>query len=395
MEDVPKIVQARLAAEPPGEHPDANLLSAFSEGALSVRERGEVLQHLSICPDCREITALSQPEQQAAVAMAAAVGMTPQAIVSATETTTRRGFNLRWGALAACAVIVAGIVLLTRHPSPPEVAVIPPGVMTAANKARDQQVAEVREQAEQLRTESRPAQESELRAPKREAAKAASKNSAYARVSQPGESAEVIGSGPGAGLAPAAPPSPTSATVGDQPKSAEIQAAPAARAANTALAKAESAAPAAPQKPDALQMEAEEKDKKVVAAGSAFGGTAVNGMREADLSVASLRWTLSEGKLRRSSNAGETWENVAFEEDVQFRALSVMGPELWVGGAKGMLYHSSDSGTQWVHITPTVANETLSDDIVRIEFSDPRHGKLITPHSEWRTSNSGKSWHKK
>jgi Photosynthesis system II assembly factor YCF48 len=397
MEDVPKIVQARLATAPPSGHPDANLLSAFSEGALSVRERGEVLQHLSICQDCREITSLALPEQQAAIAVAAAVSMAPRAMVSASapEPALRRGLNLRWGALAACAVIVAGIFLLTRHPRQQEVALIPPGVMTAANKARAQQSDEVVERAEQLRMESRSAANSDLRAPKREGAKTAGKIGEYARVSQPAESANTIGVGSGAGIALASPPPPPSAPISDQPKSAELQAAPAARAASTTLAKAESAAPATPQKHDTLQAEAKEKDKKVATAGAAFSVTAVNGMRDANLSVVSLRWTLSVGKLRRSSDAGETWENVPFDEDGQFRALSVMGPELWVGGAKGVLYHSSDSGTQWVHIIPTAADETLAEDIVRIEFSDPHHGKLVTSQSEWRTSNGGKSWQKK
>ncbi|HEX4489441.1 MAG TPA: YCF48-related protein [Terriglobales bacterium] len=400
MEDVPKIVQARLAAPPPSEHPDANLLSAFSEGALFVRERGEVLQHLSVCSTCREIASLALPEREQEIAMAAAAGMAPRAMVAAPAALTapRHGFSLRWGALAACAVIVAGIVFLTRHPKQATVAVLPPGTITAS-KAPEQQVAEVLKQAEPLRMETRSPQANEHRAPSRAAAKPASpldeafKSSGRAGVSSPMESASGIGSGSGAGIGPAAPPPPQIAEVGDRPKPAEIQADSTVRTANTSLAKAESAAPAAPRKQDALQ--AKEKDKKSVLSTAEFSSATVNGMRNADLSVASVRWILSDGKLRRSSDAGATWENIPFDQDGQFRALSVMGMELWVGGARGVLYHSVDNGAQWVHVIPTASNEALAEDIVRIDFSDSRHGKLITSHGEWRTSNSGASWHKK
>src|SRR5882724_6466166 len=105
MEQLPKIVQARLATAPPNAHPDANLLAAFGENSLAGREHGEVLQHLAFCPTCREIVALAMPEQVEAMAMAAAVGTssprmaaTPAPVTSA----PRRGFSLRWGALAAC-----------------------------------------------------------------------------------------------------------------------------------------------------------------------------------------------------------------------------------------------------------------------------------------------------
>jgi len=46
-----------------GHHPDADLLSAFVEQALPLHEREEMLTHLAVCPDCREVVALSLPEQ--------------------------------------------------------------------------------------------------------------------------------------------------------------------------------------------------------------------------------------------------------------------------------------------------------------------------------------------
>ena len=45
----------------PGSHPDAELLSAFVEGALPEHERMNCLAHFSECERCREIIFLAQP----------------------------------------------------------------------------------------------------------------------------------------------------------------------------------------------------------------------------------------------------------------------------------------------------------------------------------------------
>src|SRR6267154_5355521 len=65
--EVPKIVYDRLrtAAPEPGSnavarpHPDADLLTAFAEQALSAPEREEVLHHLALCGNCREVLSLA------------------------------------------------------------------------------------------------------------------------------------------------------------------------------------------------------------------------------------------------------------------------------------------------------------------------------------------------
>src|ERR1700730_16072619 len=63
MTEVPKIVYDRLrAAFPERAHPDADLLAAFAEQALSATERDGVLQHLALCGDWRDVVA---PPRQA------------------------------------------------------------------------------------------------------------------------------------------------------------------------------------------------------------------------------------------------------------------------------------------------------------------------------------------
>src|SRR5260370_7647290 len=69
MTEVPKIVYDRLrAALPEQAHPDADLLTAFAEQALSATERDGLLQHLALCGDCREVVAVALPPADIAAA---------------------------------------------------------------------------------------------------------------------------------------------------------------------------------------------------------------------------------------------------------------------------------------------------------------------------------------
>ncbi len=72
MTEVPKIVHDRLRAAalervgpgpttPERAHPDADVLTAFAEQALSASERENILEHLARCGDCRELIAVALP----------------------------------------------------------------------------------------------------------------------------------------------------------------------------------------------------------------------------------------------------------------------------------------------------------------------------------------------
>ena len=68
MQDVPKIVRARLQRESPAAadpHPDADLLTAFAEQSLTAREQEPMLEHLARCGECREVVALALPATEA------------------------------------------------------------------------------------------------------------------------------------------------------------------------------------------------------------------------------------------------------------------------------------------------------------------------------------------
>jgi len=106
------------------------------------------------------------------------------------------------------------------------------------------------------------------------------------------------------------------------------------------------------------------------------------------------RWTISsDGQLQHSLDSGKTWQPVAVAERATFRALSANGPDLWVGGPAGLLYHSTDAGGHWVQVKPFAHGSTLTAAIAAIEFTDPQHGKLTTSTGEiWLTTDAGQTW---
>jgi hypothetical protein len=65
MANLPKVVLKHLRSRADA-HPEADMLTAFAEQALPETERDLVIEHLSLCGDCREVVALVLPPVQAA-----------------------------------------------------------------------------------------------------------------------------------------------------------------------------------------------------------------------------------------------------------------------------------------------------------------------------------------
>ncbi len=81
-------------------HPNAEILSAFAEQALSAKERVDVLKHLAICGRCREVVALAREAATAEVA------------AQRHEIVRPRAWWRRWGlALAPAAAVAATAVI--------------------------------------------------------------------------------------------------------------------------------------------------------------------------------------------------------------------------------------------------------------------------------------------
>src|SRR3954447_5324222 len=88
-------------------HPDADLLNAFSEQTLTVREREQMLTHLAMCPTCREVVSLAaRPDVEESVSPAKSKPVPWKWPV------------LRWGTVAASAVIILVAVSIRKDDKP-------------------------------------------------------------------------------------------------------------------------------------------------------------------------------------------------------------------------------------------------------------------------------------
>src|SRR2546430_13220141 len=102
MEQLPKIVKERLGlAMQAKEHPDANLLTAFSENSLTKHERAHLLEHLASCAECRNVVSLVTPDVAA-----------DSSLPAVARPAWMSWPMLRWSAVAACVVIVGAAVRL-------------------------------------------------------------------------------------------------------------------------------------------------------------------------------------------------------------------------------------------------------------------------------------------
>ncbi len=428
MEQLPKIVQRRLqATAKPGVHPDPDLLAAFVEKSLTDRERSQVLQHLADCPDCRDVMTLAMPK----------IESTPSP--SAERSLWLSWPVLRWGALAACVVVVGAAVTLHFQPrqveetSIAEKAPAAPASVTAENKVPQQppreklaanipppapfqsgrdlgvagKLAKQREESRDAATVARAAA-SEPRRLDQDKKDRELSNNRLADTIQPADKPT-----PSAGMMVAAAPVPSAKAA---------KAAPQGEARNETVASAPSAmtdtvtvleavqVPERKTKDEATPNEAR-KENQAARAG-AVGGAAMGGRKTDSLSAQMAeaasgnyakrsraaynapRWTLSaDGVLQRSFDSGKTWQTIPVASDVAFRALAANDSDIWVGGAAGALYHSSDAGQHWVRVYPAADGQSLTADIATVEFSDTQHGKLTTStHETWITSNAGETW---
>jgi hypothetical protein len=387
MAEIPKIVGQRLRAVAKlGDHPDPNLLSAFVERSLGKREQGQVLEHLSRCTSCREIVSLS-------VTRPGIADVAP--LVSASPGWLSWPV-LRWGAAVACVVVVGAVVTLRQKQQGPQVAAtIAEGKPAAelqlpmSNRAIDKKVASLQPQSPEAKTTL-------VAKPARPTGQETSNSSAT----------QAVVAGPAsAAPAPMNPPLPAVsgamlAKAANRPNGITANAVAAPSPVEMADARTGSAFADVPGR--AKDAPAESQDAQ---AEKAVGGALARKRTEVTVGAASdavipanlaPRWTLSsDGTLQRSLDSGRTWQTIPVSGKTIFRALAANGLDIWVGGAAGALFHSSDAGRHWTHVQPAVNGELLEDDIIGVEFTDTLHGKLTTSIAEiWITADAGQTWQK-
>jgi hypothetical protein len=113
MPELSTLVRQRLRAteDRSSHHPDPDVLTAYVEELLSAAEREDVLRHLSLCGDCREIVALTMPDTAAAPEVQAEAAP----VVSAPA---RRWFlSPALGLAGSLAAVVLGVAFILHLPA--------------------------------------------------------------------------------------------------------------------------------------------------------------------------------------------------------------------------------------------------------------------------------------
>jgi hypothetical protein len=97
----------------PGQHPDADQLSAFAEHVLPEHERLETLAHLAVCEDCRQIVFLAQQAHEAEAPV-------PHALPS--RGSWLRNWRYLWpvAAAATCGLLIFPLLLRRRPVDAPQ-----------------------------------------------------------------------------------------------------------------------------------------------------------------------------------------------------------------------------------------------------------------------------------
>lgn len=356
---LPKIVTARLSALGNSEHPDADLLTSFSEGVLAERERDRVVNHLSRCAECRQVLLLAIPES----------GADALRVPSRRRTSWLRIPALRWVALAACVIVVAGAVLIHRReqaslnvqvalgqaPPAPAIQVTAP---TQAAPERSSLSYETKAKARAPRSVKKETEPERLASANRLTTPPSADGATRGAASDLMEKSESVQV-----QAQAVPPAPASPARANQ---------------NLRARNSDALAKAPPMFTDRPSTET---------AASTIGGAA----KLTDFRAPA--WRLSQEGLPERSFAAGQWEKVQVDHKSGFRAIASLGMEVWIGGPGGLLYHSEDMGLNWTRVIPVSSSATLADDVTALAFADHLHGKLSTAGGKtWMTSDAGKTW---
>ena len=333
-----------LARDRQGEpHPDADVLTALSEGALQQSERDHVLKHVAACADCRDVLSIA-----AAAAIDAAGDLEP--VVVARPTHMQRRAFLPWASIAAGLLVVCSAVLFYQQRLAPTknttVVTNEAAKLPAPTIQQSQEIAAVKQTETLAKTLDRPRQQ-QLQAPV---------------LTQGMTAADAI--------------------QGDQSESVKKSESDQASTYQSSTPAAEMAAPNAAMK------------KAAAPSVPAF----MNNVTERALSAASVtaaarpHWRINSiGRAERSYGDG-AWQPVLPHEQAKMRVVSVFDSEVWIGGDHSRLYHSTDNGTIWNLIVLPDKNGR-EHSIAHIHFQTAQFGTIEAEDgTAWTTSDGGSTW---
>jgi hypothetical protein len=391
MTEVPKIVHQRLRAAELGAqaqtHPEADALAAFAEQALPAAERENVLAHLSLCADCRDVVLLALPATEAAAIATApeteAVGVAPDAQPTRPNwftdlfTSNFRFANLRWAALAAGVALALFVVHAGLEHSG-----------KSDQRAGVSQKAAPTEPAAQVASEALPQSSSgDLQKP--------------AEIKPQLPSARVRPT-PAFKPNPAAKAPPSAATALKASTNAGQLAAspPVDITSSTPTLLAENHAPSVEKAKPPLSEAANDTNSVDAATQTptVFEGSTAPAAQTTSAPISlkqGMLWRLQAGVLQRSLDGGQTWLPI-LQGEHPWLCYAARGRELWAGGPAGALQHSADNGASWSVVVVSAQGQSLGGDVIQIEVSPASQIVITTATGEtWTSSDGGKSWEKK
>ena len=381
MTEVPKIVHQRLrTGARPGvdrDHPQSDLLNAFAEQALSQTERENVLAHLALCAECRDIVVIALPPMTVPEPAALLEAESPRNLF---EGTRRKSFlwpGLRWAALAAG---IAVAVFFAR----PELQHLKTAAIHASAPAGAQSVPDLTASQAPVDNGSAP-------------------NSGPAKSQAPALQ-EMTGTNPNRSVGMNQNPASTTANTSDnhQPKQFGNANAkePIPNASSPLIADAgtfshqlaeptrNQMAPIVRAKPplDAPLGQSAGAQLQPGAESKESAGSATEVLKE------SPQWTIVAGALNRSLDGGRTWQTVLGMQN-SLLCYASRGRHVWVAGHAGALLHSADGGATWTSITVSRDGQPLSADVTSISLQPPTAISLTTVgKGTWSSADDGKTW---
>lgn len=339
--DTNPLQQALAQGRYGGPHPDADILTALSEGALLQAERQRVLAHITVCTECREVLSVA-----AGAALDLADDLKPLAVTRNLIPPQR--IWLPWASIAAGLMAVC-LALLIYH----ERAALPRHT-EATNKDTAQLPA--------------PPVQSTLPAVERKKTPA---NAANASKEQAQAAVEL-----------------QSAIAGNVIANDKVE-----------LAKKSDLTRQDSYKRRAEVSEMEASSAPVLKAApvlppAAFANTLTQRAMSAASVTAAARphWRINNaGQAERAYGDG-AWQAVLPLEQSKMRVVSVFDREVWIGGENVRLYHSTDNGATWKPLALPEKNGR-EHSIVHIHFQTSQAGTVESDDGiEWTTSDGGSTW---
>lgn len=373
-----------------GSHPDSDMLTAFVEGSLLVREREGVMEHLARCAQCREVLsiathALPEPVDE----------LQPLALPRPAHSSLR-GW-LPWLAAAACVLIVSSALLLREQRKPGDETHSPVNTSAPTNE-----IAQTPAQLPQLLPPSEPktatappkASSAVVRpepAPRHPASSTTAVVSAAPVPPAPQEQ-NVQAISPQADLTS----SIDHAVIASRGLGTKTAAAPGSRAEglSTSLKQNQPDQAARAKAIPPMSQVVEVQEAPTTQSGAMRASAPATSMlrKSATAGAARPRWRINDfGQLERSIG-DDGWQLVPTHETSKLHVVLVSGSEVWTGGENLRLEHSPDNGATWESITLPARNG-YNHALTHIRFQTQQEGIIDSDDGvSWKTTDGGKTW---